>query len=528
MAARAKKMLDEHPVAAEWHPTKNGELRPENVAVNSSVYAWWQCPKGPDHVWRTRVNSRTILGRGCLACAGRQISVTNCLATLEPAIAAELHPHRNDGKTASDFFAYTSAAVWWQCARDPSHEWRVSISARTRQGNGCPQCAGQRVTSQNSLASRRPDLVAELHPTRSAHIDPKAVVSGSAQRVWWKCQNGPDHEWEDSLNHRDAGRGCPFCASQRVSITNCLATIAPHVAAEWHPARNGDTTPRDVLARSNKLYWWRCTAGPDHEWEAPPNQRLDPRGGGCPFCRGLRVSVTNSLAGRAPALSKEWHPSKNGRLLPSQVVAGSHRLVWWQCARDADHVWRTPVKARAIEGLGCPECTLAQQSKSEIRLSAELALFFEVAPLHDKPVVRSRRSGVDIALPKIRVVVEYDGWYWHKDKIKSDIAKTRALESLGWRVLRVREEGLPLIGALDVAVPCNANSKRVANAVLTRLQDALGITVPNLEAYLSMELPQNSEIAEQKITKALASRRTRRRDKQGGRKTTRSKSKRVR
>jgi hypothetical protein len=39
-------------VAAQWHPTKNGDLTPDRVPVGTAQSAWWQCPTAPDHVWR--------------------------------------------------------------------------------------------------------------------------------------------------------------------------------------------------------------------------------------------------------------------------------------------------------------------------------------------------------------------------------------------------------------------------------------------------------------------------------------------
>lgn len=39
----------------------------------------------------------------------------------------------------------------------------------------------------------------------------------------------------------------------------------------------------------------------------------------------------NDLATVNPDLAAEWHPSKNGSLLPSQITAGSNRKVWWIC-----------------------------------------------------------------------------------------------------------------------------------------------------------------------------------------------------
>lgn len=56
-------------VAAEWHPTLNGELTPEIVMAGSSRYIWWQCPQG--HVWRARVDTRAgVQHSGCPVCAG--------------------------------------------------------------------------------------------------------------------------------------------------------------------------------------------------------------------------------------------------------------------------------------------------------------------------------------------------------------------------------------------------------------------------------------------------------------------------
>ena len=57
-------------VAAQWHPTLNGELTPQMVTAGSRRQVWWQCSLG--HVWKARVHSRTGKQRsGCPMCAGR-------------------------------------------------------------------------------------------------------------------------------------------------------------------------------------------------------------------------------------------------------------------------------------------------------------------------------------------------------------------------------------------------------------------------------------------------------------------------
>ena len=105
------------------------------------------------------------------------------------------------------------------------------------------------------------------------------------------------------------------------SPTNSLATLYPDIAAQWHPTKNGDIRPDQIAARSNKRYWWWCAKSPDHDWQAAVDKRTSGRG--CPYCRGLKVSTTNSLAALFPEIAAQWHPTRNGDISPDQVVAGS-------------------------------------------------------------------------------------------------------------------------------------------------------------------------------------------------------------
>ena len=46
--------------------------------------------------------------------------------------------------------------------------------------------------------------------------------------------------------------------SKLIIGVNDLATIHPKIAAEWHPAMNGDLKPCNVSSFSGKLVWWLC------------------------------------------------------------------------------------------------------------------------------------------------------------------------------------------------------------------------------------------------------------------------------
>jgi len=49
---RGESLADLFPaVAAQWHPTKNGDLTPWDVTKGSNKKRWWQCSVADDHQW---------------------------------------------------------------------------------------------------------------------------------------------------------------------------------------------------------------------------------------------------------------------------------------------------------------------------------------------------------------------------------------------------------------------------------------------------------------------------------------------
>jgi hypothetical protein len=63
------------------------------------------------------------------------------------------------------------------------------------------------------------------------------------------------------VSNRNSGTGCPYCAGRALGADNCLQTLNPSLAAEWHPVENGRLTPRDVTPGSSKRVWWRWALG---------------------------------------------------------------------------------------------------------------------------------------------------------------------------------------------------------------------------------------------------------------------------
>jgi hypothetical protein len=188
---------------------------------------------------------------------------------------------------------------------------------------------------EKSLAHLFPKLAEEWNFERNKPLQPSMFTPKSHVKVWWKCIKG--HDWNATVDHRTGGRGCPKCHHEKLGNINrmmatkngkTLADKNPSLAGEWHPTKNVVLSPFDVSPMSGKKVWWICNKG--HEWEATVSNRTYNRRG-CPYCAGQRVARDNNLAVRYPEIAKLWHPTRNGKLTPYEVMPGSRRKVWWIC-----------------------------------------------------------------------------------------------------------------------------------------------------------------------------------------------------
>jgi len=231
--------------------------------------------------------------------------------------------------------------------------------------------ARDHIDYEESISYLYPDVAREWHPIKNDSLLPEYFLPGSNKKVWWKCPKGQDHEWQATISNRIMGRGCPICSNRIVKESNCLATINPDLAKEWHPVLNDNLTPYEVSVGSQKKVWWKGNCG--HEWQAVIASRST--GVGCPICCNKKTVKSNCLLTKNPALAKEWHPTKNGELTPYDVTPGSHTKVWWKCLKGEDHEWQASVKSRN-NGTGCPMCvnkTLVN-SNSLATVNPELAM----------------------------------------------------------------------------------------------------------------------------------------------------------
>lgn len=259
-------------LAAEWHPSRNGDMTPEVVAPGYKGPVWWLLSCGH---WFERSPSQRRADPRCPVCVDKRVYPgQNDLATLRPDLAAELAP----GQDASQIRASSTAArVEW--VRACGHTYTASPADRVNAGAPpCRQCAEPRKVDRAGLpmVADVPALLTLWDSDANAGLDPAQVKAGDNRTlIWWRCQQG--HRWQ--RRPRTQKENCGVCAGKELlaGVTD-LATVAPGLAAEWHPTKNGDLGPGDVLPQSNRKVWWLGLCG--HEWEAKVANRF--RGSGCP------------------------------------------------------------------------------------------------------------------------------------------------------------------------------------------------------------------------------------------------------
>lgn len=335
-------------ISEEWDQDKNGTLQPDQILPGSEKKIWWKC-RDHGHSWNAYVFQRTA-GHGCPYCAGNRILAGfNDLKTLYPLIACEWDHEKNGAITPERIGCYSLRRFWWRCSL--GHSWQATPSKRV-QGEGCPYCSGNKVwPGFNDLATTHPELAGEWDEEKNAPLSTCTISMGSTKKVWWRCNKG--HFWQAVVYSRTGshGSGCPYCNGNKLlKGFNDLATLNPALASQWDTEKNAPIQPDQVMPGTNKKFWWKCPEG--HSWQAIIYSRTS--GKGCPVCAGRSVLPGfNDFASRKPDVAVEWHDSKNGSLMPSEVTPYSKKKIWWRCR--SGHEW-TATPASRTAGTGCPYC----------------------------------------------------------------------------------------------------------------------------------------------------------------------------
>lgn len=243
---------------------------PSEVYKGSGKKLLWKCPVGHPSYEATPGN-RTRVGSGCPYCSGRlPIIGETDLKSVSPALAQEA-----DGWDPEQCTFSSGKKRQWRCSK--GHTYMASPDNRQK-GKGCPYCSHKScLPGFNDLKTTHPQLAAEAEGwDPGLFIGDAGLLKATGKRARWRGRCG--HFFEASIANRKKGKGCPYCAGQKLLVGfNDLRTRAPSVAAEadgWDPSQ--------VFFQSTEKRNWKCSKG--HTWTT----RVDVRTYvecGCPSCQ---------------------------------------------------------------------------------------------------------------------------------------------------------------------------------------------------------------------------------------------------
>ena len=382
-----KSVADIHQLVKEWHPTKNGDLEPAGVSFSSHKRIWWQCQVNPIHEWDATANQRTNSRTGCPYCRNKRVDETNSLQTLNPEVAEEWHRTKNSTLTPNDVVSGSRKRVWWQCSKNPEHEWEAAVHQRTGgDRTGCPHCSGAS-TSQPEIR-----IFCELK-----HL------LGDEEIVWRERIDGveadiflPNHnlaiEYDGNHWHKDKGETDleknEFFAKRGIRTIRMrhhpLEVLSKHDVIV--PQKNLSKTDVDKLVSriasltslSLDMYANEPSFTNDEEFRrfvsflpSPPPEY--------------------SLKGEYPGVAEQWDYQKNNPLKPENFSSGSNKRVWWKCPNGDDHEWRTSIHQRTGEvQTGCPFCSNRRVSQTNNLLLNDPKLASEWHPTKNGDLTADR------------------------------------------------------------------------------------------------------------------------------------------
>jgi hypothetical protein len=174
--AKGKKVADFPTFEQLWHPRKNGNLKPADVAAGSDRRVWWLCKVHPSHEWEQRIVDRINKNYRCPFCTNRRACPTNSLASQRPDLAQEWHAQHNFPLTPADVVAGADRKVWWRC-RVCDWEWQATLAARSLRDAGCPRWR----THPKAEAVDENDLIGGISLVGEIALDPPEAVNEDSE-----------------------------------------------------------------------------------------------------------------------------------------------------------------------------------------------------------------------------------------------------------------------------------------------------------------------------------------------------------
>lgn len=283
-----------HPkLAAEWHPTKNGDLTPDKVTYGKGKKVWWICTEG--HEYQATILHRCH-GTNCPICnSGRQTSFA------EQAVYFYIKKLFSDAISRyTEIFSNGMELDIYIPSKKLAIEYDGEAWHKSEKSNR--EKEKYRICREHGIRLLR--LKEKRSDTDRWSADEILNISGngpmyehknlamliralldkldSCSNFWTRKRINDLHSPIDINLERDEMEIRSYMTKIK---GDSLAELFPEIAKEWHPYLNGTVKPNQVTRGTTTKYWWLCPEC-NNEYKASVYHRTS--GTGCPKCGAKR------------------------------------------------------------------------------------------------------------------------------------------------------------------------------------------------------------------------------------------------
>ena len=257
----------------EWDWKKNNELGlyPDKITLGSSKKVWWIC-KYCGHEWLAVVCDRSH-GRGCPECAKRyqkssqEMKLYYYIKQCFPNAISGYTDKEHDITEIDVYIPDANIGVEYDGAN-----WHKNIEKDLNKDYACKQHGIYLIRIREPKCPKYDNSCTFIY---LKDLSRNALVEAISSVLMILQVNNINVDFDRDL--RDIENLVTYNR-----IENSLAVQNPDIALEWHPIKNGNLKPENILPRSKKRVWWICSKC-GYEYITTVSNRVD-KHSGCSKC----------------------------------------------------------------------------------------------------------------------------------------------------------------------------------------------------------------------------------------------------
>ncbi len=343
-----------HPeLVKEWDYEKN-KTSPDQVTPNSNKKYYWICES--NHSFISTVNNRKS-GTGCPYCSGHKVCSDNSLSVLNPVLAKEWHPLKNEF-TPEQVSPGSNSFAWWICEK--GHEWKAKINNRSYLKRGCPHCSKGFHTSVPEQIIYY--FVSEIYPDA---INAFKIDNMEIDIYIPSFRTGIEYDGENF--HKSEFRYKKDLKKNKILDDNGIKLIRIR-EQNCHEMDDTDCVIIKCNYTSDYVYLndvihillnkLSVISGIKSDYVVDVDEVKDK------ISSELNVvDFEKSFAFKHIELVSEWDYTKNAPLTPEMFLPMSDKYVSWICSK-CGYKWDAPIKSRS-RGYGCARCARRHQYSTD-------------------------------------------------------------------------------------------------------------------------------------------------------------------